>query len=131
MEKRRYIQFDRRPGAVVIRFVESDLSGPTFAEILDVELAQLVSDLRPSRMVVDFSGVKTITSSVIGVLLKTRRKLLQEGGRLRLCCVPLPIQEIYRTLNLDRRILPVYRTVEDALDAADVQADRSYEQMED
>ena len=75
--------------------------------------------------------MRTITSSVIGVLLKTRKKLLQEGGRLRLCCVPLPIREIYRTLNLDRRILPVYETVDDALEAADVRIDSTMEQMED
>ena len=131
MEQRRYIQFVRRPGAVVVQFVEQDLSGPTLAEVLDVELAQLVNEFHPSRLVVDFTGVKTITSSVIGVLLKTRRKLLQEGGRLRLCCVPLPIQVIYRTLNLERRILPVYRTLEEALDAPDVRVEPTIEQMED
>ena len=131
MEQRRYIEFVRRPGAVVVRFVESDLSGQTLAESLDVELAQLVSEFRPPQLVVDFSGVKTITSSVIGVLLKTRRKLLQEGGRLRLCCVPMPIQEIYRTLNLDHRILPVFRSLEDALNAPDVRAESTIEQRED
>ena len=82
-------------------------------------------------MIVDFSGVKTITSSVIGVLLKTRKKLLSEGGRLRLCCVPMPIREIYRTLNLDRKILPVFESLEDALQAADVRVDPATEQMED
>ena len=122
---------DRQSGAAVVRFIETDLSVPLLAEGLESELTQLIGDLHPALVVVDFTDVKTITSSVIGVLLTTRRKLLQEGGRLRLCCVPLPIHEVYRTLNLDRRILPVFESLEMALGAPDLQVGPTIEQMED
>lgn len=131
MQQLRYIRIAWQSGAAVVRFIETDLSGPLLAEGLESELTRLVSDLHPALVVVDFTDVKTITSSVIGALLTTRRKLLQEGARLRLCCVPLPIHEVYRTLNLDRRILPVFESLEMALGAPDVQVEPSVEQMED
>lgn len=117
MQDFRYIRVEQLGSAVVVRFVESDLSGMALAESVEIELSHAIAQYAPSRLIIDFDGVKLIASSVIGVLLNTRKRLTQQGGMLLLCRVPVPIREVYRTLNLEGRMLRVFPTVEDAIQA--------------
>jgi anti-anti-sigma regulatory factor len=68
-------------------------------------------------LVVDFSLIKIIASSAIGALLAVRGKLLEINGQLRLSAVSPPIRGIYRTLNLEGTMFPVFDTVDQALQA--------------
>ncbi len=132
MESWRYIEVQRRAAAVVVRFTENSLVGLALAEMLRLELTRLISDIGGSRLIVDFSDVKSISSSIIGELLRARQRLRSQGGQIILCNVPLPIQEIYRTLNLDRAVFPVCDSVESAMRAPTVIREECAEQqMED
>ena len=130
MQEFRYIRVEQIGSAIVVRFVESDLSGMAMAESIGIELSHAIAQFAPSRLIIDFDGVKLIASSVIGTLLNVRKRLTQQDSVLLLCRVPVPIREVYRTLNLEGRMLRVFPTVEEAIQAP-LTISAPHEQFED
>ena len=126
----RYIQLESNPRALIVRFVEQDLFGEMVAECTKMEIMQAVDENHPSRVIIDFTDVRSISSSMIGALLTVRNRYQRDGIELRLCCVPVPIQEVYRTLNLQGTKFQVDDTLEQSLNAATIIEIES-EQMED
>lgn len=132
MDEFRYIQTEKVAGCIVVRFVESDLRGETLAECIRLEVDQLLNYERPAKLIVDFTNIRSISSSVISTLLLLRKKLMERRIPLVLCSVPVPILEIYRTLQLAGTQFQVFDSINDALQAPAV-LDEPYprEQMED
>lgn len=64
--------------------------------------AALPNDGKPLHVVLDFSGVDMISSSLLGKLILLQRRIDSTGGRLRLCELSPTIQAVFRTSNLDR-----------------------------
>lgn len=54
------------------------------------------------RVVLDFSGVDIISSSLLGKLILLQRRIDSTGGRLRLCELSPTVAAVFRTSNLDR-----------------------------
>ncbi|MCP4192885.1 MAG: STAS domain-containing protein [Planctomycetaceae bacterium] len=117
MEEFRYIRVDRSAGSIIIQFKESNLSIDTVAECIRVEIEHLLEFERPQSFIVDFTDVRSISSSVISMLLKIRKTLMALKIPFALCCVPVPILEIYRTLQLTETHFRVYETISGALEA--------------
>lgn len=53
-----------------------------------------------SRLELDLSGTRFFDSAALGVLLSTRRRLLDSGGSLHLTAVPEPLARIFRVTRL-------------------------------
>ncbi|MDG2385560.1 MAG: STAS domain-containing protein [Pirellulaceae bacterium] len=132
MEEFRYIRVKRSAGSIIVQFKETNLSIETMAECIRLEIEQLLQFEQPRNFIIDFTDVRSISSSVISTLLMIRKKLINLRIPLALCCVPIPILEIYRTLQLTETHFQVFGTVEDALQACLV-VDPEFppEQMED
>jgi anti-sigma B factor antagonist len=83
---------------------------PTDAKILDEEQIQslektfmpLIEQTRGIRLLIDFSNVQFLTSSVLGLLIRIHRKVLQSEGRLGLCGIDRKILEIFKITRLDK-----------------------------
>lgn len=56
----------------------------------------------PVRVIVDFTGVELISSSLLGKLILLMRRIENAGGKLRLCELSPTIHSVFRTSNLDR-----------------------------
>jgi len=132
MNEYRYIQAEKKAGSMVISFVEQDLEGETLAECIRLEIDQLLQAESPDKLIVDFTNIRRISSLVISTLLLVRQKLLTRRIPVVLCSLPVPILEIYRTLQLAGTQFQVFDSVKDALTAPTV-LDCVYpdEQMED
>jgi anti-anti-sigma factor len=117
--------------AVVVSIREEFLSTAIAAEILENDLLQVISTYHPTLLVLDFSHVKMISSSTIGRLLLIQKRLEHTGGQLHLCCVSIPIAEVYRTLGLIDKHLLVFDSVREALNTRVVGLDEEREIMED
>lgn len=127
----RLIATEARGGATVVSVLEPQLTTHVVAEMLESELLHVVHELRPAIFVLDFEQVRMISSATIGVLLRVRQRLLEQGGQLRLCRVNVPISEVYRVLNLDQNLLLVFDTVEQAVKAQVVESSEPREVWED
>jgi anti-sigma B factor antagonist len=96
---------------------------PTDSKILDEEQIQslektlmpLIEQNAGMRLLIDFSNVQFLTSSVLGLLIRFNRRILQSEGRLRLCAIDPKILEIFKITRLDK-VFEIYKDREQALE---------------
>lgn len=69
------------------------LDGATHAE-LDRVITRLLDDPALNTLVLDLAGLDYISSAGLGVLLKTQKRLMAGGGRLRLAGVNPHVRDI-------------------------------------
>jgi anti-sigma B factor antagonist len=86
--------------------------------ILEVgeQLVDLLDGARPERLVLNFREVRSMSSTMLAILLKVARKVGQFGGRLKLCCLAADLQEIFRITRFDR-LFEIYDEESLALDS--------------
>ena len=95
---------------------------PTDAKILEEEQIQslektfmsLIEQNTGIRLLIDFSGVQFLTSSVLGLLIRLSRKVFQSEGRLRLCSIDNKILEIFKITRLDK-VFEIYQDRQQAV----------------
>lgn len=66
------------------------------------------------QLIVDFSHVKFLTSSVLGLLIRVSKKVYETDGKLRLCSINPKILEIFKITRLDK-IFEIYPDVDEAM----------------
>jgi anti-anti-sigma factor len=105
LEKRRY------DDVVILKFVgEFDGSNlPTFANRIDSMI-----DAGDRRLVLDVQLLKFINSSALGYLVKTSKRVKEQGGQLVLARPSRFVAKTLATLGLDSAF-PAFETVEDAI----------------
>ena len=54
------------------------------------------------KVLLDFSGVRFLSSSILGKLVKLNARLAARGGELRLASLDKRIAEVFKLTNLDR-----------------------------
>ncbi len=74
----------------------------TVRELSEQLNAALPNDGNPIRLVLDFTGVDLISSSLLGKLILLQRRVDGSGGKLRLCELSPTVQSVFKTSNLDR-----------------------------
>jgi len=97
------IQVSQADGVQVIRFTDRQLFDErTVREVADQILAALPNDGAPIRLVLDFTDVNLVSSTLLSKLILLQRRVSTSGGKLRLCEMSPVIQQVFRTANLDR-----------------------------
>ena len=84
----------------IVHLGELDLAehGNELRELLD----QALNTDGVRNVVIDFTGAKYCSSSVINDLLWARKRLAKKEGELRLCALPDHVREKLHFLSLDR-----------------------------
>jgi anti-sigma B factor antagonist len=89
-------------GVRVIRFLDRQLfDDRTVREAADQVHAATPSS-GPIRLILDFSGVDLVSSSLLGKLILLQRRVDASGGKLRLCEMSNVVRSVFKTSNLDR-----------------------------
>jgi anti-sigma B factor antagonist len=97
------IQVQDVEGITVIRFQDHQLFDErTVRDVAEQVAAALPNDGRPIRVVLDFTNVTLISSSLLSKLILLQRRVDGTGGQLRLCEISQMLQQVFRTSNLDR-----------------------------
>ena len=89
----------------------------TVREVSEQLNAALPNDGKPIRLVLDFTGVDLISSSLLGKLILLQRRVDGSVGTLRLCELSPTVQSVFKTSNLDR-LFEIVRDRRAALDGA-------------
>lgn len=90
-------------GVKVVRLLERQLFDErTVRDVADQVAAILPNDGSPIRLVLDFSDVALISSSLLSKLILIQRRVDGTRGKLRLCELSPVLQQVFRTSNLDR-----------------------------
>ena len=87
----------------VISFKEKHLFDErTVKEVSDQIAASLPNDGSPINLILDFSDVALISSSLLSKMILLQRRIELTRGKLRLCELSSVIESVFRTSNLDR-----------------------------
>jgi anti-sigma B factor antagonist len=111
------IQASEANGVLVIRFTDRQLFDErTVREVADQILAALPNDGSPIRLILDFTDINLVSSTLLSKLILLQRRVATSGGKLRLCELSPVIQQVFRTANLDR-LFTIDRDQRTALDS--------------
>lgn len=111
-----HIDLDEADGVRVVRFRDRRLyDDRTVREAAD-QILGAVAGGGPVRLLIDFSGVDLVSSSLLGKLILLQRRVDASGGRLRLCEMSPTVRAVFRTSNLDR-LFAIDRDRREALEA--------------
>ncbi len=90
-------------GVKVVRFNDRQLFDErTVREVAEQIAAAMPNDGTPIKLVLDFTDVALISSSLLSKLILMQRRVDASHGKLRLCELSPVLQSVFRTSNLDR-----------------------------
>lgn len=102
-----------------VRFLDRRLfDDRTVREVAEQLAAVLPPDDSPIRLILDFSSVDSLASSLLGKLVVLQRRVEKAGGTLRLCEMSTNVRAVFRTSNLDR-LFAIDRDRREAAEAAE------------
>jgi anti-sigma B factor antagonist len=90
-------------GVKVVRFNDRQLFDErTVREVAEQIAGALPNDGSPIKVVLDFTDVALISSSLLSKLILLQRRVDASLGKMRLCEMSPVLQSVFRTSNLDR-----------------------------
>jgi anti-sigma B factor antagonist len=94
---------DADGGVKVVRFLDRQLFDErTVREVAEQIAEAMANDGTPINVVIDFTSVGLISSSLLSKLILLQRRVEASRGKLRLCEMSPVLQAVFRTSNLDR-----------------------------
>ncbi|MFQ6048804.1 MAG: STAS domain-containing protein [Phycisphaerae bacterium] len=100
----------------VVTFDERTILDSLQIEKIGQELYELVDRFDRRQLVLDFSGVKFLSSQALAVLLNLRSKLQKIKGKLVICGLRAELREVFRITKLER-LFEFYADEQQALNA--------------
>ena len=89
-------------GVSIITFSEHDLVAEGAIHDISEQLTALADGLPSTDVLINFRGVRLMSSSVLAVLLKFARRMKARQGRLKLCGLAPDLFEVFRLTRFDR-----------------------------
>jgi len=117
MPEYRHLAVEPRGNVAVVQLLDSKLADALVVSELQEEMLELIETENPTNVLVSFTGVNQCSTAVINGLLRAKKRIMADGGQLKLCGMNDMIREAYRMLNLDGTVFKIYENADDALDA--------------
>ncbi len=117
MPQYRHFTVEPRANVIVVQLIDPKLADSLMVTELQDELLNMIEMENPTNVVISFHGVTHCSTAVINGLLRAKKRLMADGGQIKLSGMNQMIREAYRMLNLDGTVFMIYDTLEEALDA--------------
>lgn len=117
MPSYRHFSVEPKGNVVVVQLLDPKLADSLMVTELQDELLEMIDLENPTNVLVSFNGVSQCSTAVINGLLRAKKRLMAEGGQIKLCCMNEMIRDAYRMLNLDGTVFRIYNSLDEALDA--------------
>lgn len=95
-----YLKITILEDAVLVRFRDERLTDDDNIEQIGHELFSLIDQYHCRKVILDLTGLKMMTSSVLGKMITMHRKLHREDGKLVVCNIGDYVSEILKTSRL-------------------------------
>jgi anti-sigma B factor antagonist len=115
MEANPNISVEYINGVAVAALTDTKIIDEEQIQSLEKTLIPLIEQNPGVRLLIDFSNVQFLTSSVLGLLIRFNRRVVQSEGHLRLCAIDPKILEIFKITRLDK-VFEIYKDREQALE---------------
>ncbi len=108
------ISIDFHGPIAIARLEDEKILDETQLQSLEGSFLPLIDQNPGLQLVIDFTKVKFLTSSVLGLLIRISKKVYEKEGALRLCAINPKIQEVFKITRLDK-IFEIFPSWEDAV----------------
>jgi len=98
----------------VINFLTSQVLDEMNVQQLGQELTDLIEKEYMTKMVIDFSKIKFLSSAVLGKLISLNKKIAAQKGCLAFCGINKDIMQVFKITRLDK-LIPIYDDEEEAV----------------
>jgi anti-anti-sigma factor len=113
-----YLEISKRGNVITVRFCDCLILDQGTVDAIRGELYRLAHGDDIRRLVLDFSGVERLSSTMLSVVLMLKNGMVRKGGSLVLCCLSPGSRESLATSRLDQ-VLNIHDSLADALGAID------------
>ncbi len=86
----------------VVNLHDSSILDTQQVDELGEELNKLVDERACKKIVIDFSKVKFLSSSALGVLIRMQKKAREIKGRVILCGLKKELLQVFKITSLDK-----------------------------
>ena len=108
------LQVEYHGAVIVATLTDEKILEDTQIQALEGSFMPLIEQNDAVQLVIDFSNVKFLTSSALGLLIRISKKIYEKNGKLRLCAIDKKIMEVFRITRLDR-IFEIFPDQDEAL----------------
>jgi len=102
VERRKSLVVRTVGNIAVVHFIDSKILEEMQIKWLGNELYDLIGEQHRSRIVINFQNVQRFSTALFGKLIGLKKKAVEAGGNVRLCCIPSPVMEIFRVTGLNQ-----------------------------
>ncbi|MBI3462260.1 MAG: STAS domain-containing protein [Planctomycetes bacterium] len=95
------IEVIEKDGTSVVRFRDAKILEDRAIHQMGTELLEVVQGKTGVRLILDFTGVKYLSSAALGKLITVRRRVDQLGGKLLLCELGPETLDVFKIAKLD------------------------------
>ena len=89
-------------GITIVGFRSASITDQRTIEAIGSELYALVDATARKKIVLDFTAVRFLSSSMLGVLIQLQKKSRQIGGRMVLCAMRADLMKVFQITKLDK-----------------------------
>ena len=115
-EKKPGIKLVNEFGVVIAIFQDQSIVDDLTIHGLEADLLALVmSSPAELKLVLDFRKVESLSSCMLGVLLRLSKRIEERNGHMKFCCLQKRLFEVFKLTRLDQ-IFEFYDRREDAVD---------------
>ena len=108
------LQVEYHGSVIVTTLTDEKILEDSQIQGLEGSFLPLIEQNDAIQLIIDFSKVKFLTSSVLGLLIRISKKVYEKSGKLRLCAIDPKIMEVFRITRLDK-IFEIFTDQDDAL----------------
>ena len=116
MSELRQIRVEENGAISVVRFLNEKIIDPLEIQEMGDELRALVENDSRRALLLNFDGVKFLSSAALGKLIKLDQVVKQHEGQLKLSNIRADLLDIFKITNL-RNVFDIRDTEEEALTA--------------
>jgi anti-sigma B factor antagonist len=104
--------------AVIISFTDEKILESKDVQVLKDSIMGVIEQAEGINLLLDFSKVKFLSSSVLGLLINISKRIYEQNGQMKLCNISDKIYEIFKITRLTK-IFDIYEDRETALKSFD------------
>lgn len=95
------VSIDYSPNATIVTLMDEKILEQEVIQSLEDSIMPLVSFASGINLLIDFSQVEFLSSSVLGLLIRISKRVYEFDGSMRLCGINPKIAQIFKITRLD------------------------------
>jgi anti-sigma B factor antagonist len=115
-QPRQHLKVENVDDVIVVRFEDDQINSEDSVRRIGEQLNGLVESREGIKLLIDFSGVPFVSSSMLAKLVHLKKKSVATQGQVKLCCLAPYLRTVFEISHLDR-LLAIYVDEQAALDA--------------